>query len=732
MARTLDEHLSHPPDPYRSRSPQAPYGAGPAFPVAHRVPSRGPSPLQPPQGSNWSPWAGTAQPSAAPPYPPGALPPNQQYRQPRPQDSLSNSFAGLSVSGQPRQHRHTGSSTSMSSTYGLPPNSPPQRYGPPPQQPANTTGPPSLTAPLPTVAGLATHINSIQQPSTNPASQVAWIRDVLSLVERLQPPASVTSTGSTTDATVGPAQISDPELQRLINVAVPLLVQISNQQQQTPLPAHVVEAIYLRATCEATGAYPEFIPHNPRTAFRNYERAAKAGFHAAWFKLGRDYENFGDVGHAKDCFERGVKFNVESCLYRMGMANLMGQLGLPANAEAALPLLIRAAEHATIEAPQPAYVYGLLLLNEFTHISIPPPLFAPYIAPGSSLQVEARKHLERAAYLNFAPAQYKLGHAYEFAMPPFPFDALLSVQYYSLASQQGEIEADMALSKWFLCGAEGAFEKDEGLAYTFAEKAARKGLPSAEFAMGYYAEVGVGGPKDLEVACKWYTKAAQHGNTDASERLQALSQPAPQSLSREEHENITDSRLVRKRTQAKQRSEATPGVQRTSMSAGQGQQILEDAKRSSLTNGPPAAVAPAQLPPVAEYNMAMPPSNSYSPRPSMSGPPPQAPQARPFANAPRYSLADPGVGSAPPSASTSPRPGLPVSPAPATAREKLRQQTQQQQGRPNGAPGVAPYPEPPEEDAPPARPPPGRGPKTFEEMGIVSHKASEEKECVIM
>ena len=125
---------------------------------------------------------------------------------------------------------------------------------------------------------------------------------------------------------------------------------------------------------------------------------------------------------------------------------------------------------------------------------------------GVSPQLEARKHLERAAYLNFSPAQYKLGHAYEFAEPPFTFDALLSVQYYSLASQQGEVEADMALSKWFLCGAEGAFDKDESLAYTFAEKAARKGLPSAEFALGYYAEVGVGGPKDIDTARRWYQR----------------------------------------------------------------------------------------------------------------------------------------------------------------------------------------------------------------------------------
>ena len=190
------------------------------------------------------------------------------------------------------------------------------------------------------------------------------------------------------------------------------------------------------------------------------------------------------------------------------MAHLMGQLGLPSNPEIALPLLQRAATLATVDVPQPAYVYGLLLLAEFSHIQLPPHLFTPLVPPGATPQVEARKHLERAAYLNFAPAQYKLGHSYEYATPPFPFDALLSVQYYSLASQQGEVEADMALSKWFLCGAEGSFEKDESLAWTFADKAARKGLPSAEFAMGYYAEVGVGGPKDIEAARKWYTRVS--------------------------------------------------------------------------------------------------------------------------------------------------------------------------------------------------------------------------------
>ena len=190
------------------------------------------------------------------------------------------------------------------------------------------------------------------------------------------------------------------------------------------------------------------------------------------------------------------------------MAHLLGQLALERQPRLALPFLKRAATLATIQLAQPAYVYGLLLLGEFSQIVIPPEDFVDVLPPGVSPQLEARKHLERAAYLNFSPAQYKLGHAYEFAEPPFPFDALLSVQYYSQASQQGEIEADMALSKWFLCGAEGAFDKDESLAFTFAEKAARKGLPSAEFALGYYAEVGVGGPKDVDAARRWYQRVS--------------------------------------------------------------------------------------------------------------------------------------------------------------------------------------------------------------------------------
>lgn len=65
-----------------------------------------------------------------------------------------------------------------------------------------------------------------------------------------------------------------------------------------------------------------------------------------------------------------------------------------------------------------------------------------------------------------------------------------------------------ALSKWYLCGSEGNFEKNESLAVTFAEKAAARQLPAAEFALGYFYEVGIGGPIDLEKAKRWYERVS--------------------------------------------------------------------------------------------------------------------------------------------------------------------------------------------------------------------------------
>lgn len=161
-------------------------------------------------------------------------------------------------------------------------------------------------------------------------------------------------------------------------------------------------------------------------------------------------------------------------------------------------------------------------------------------------------------------------------------------------------------------------------------------------------------------------------------------------------------------------------------------------KSGAPTNSPPNMGRPARLPPVDERRRAsgpggMPPpsgapphqGNPGSPRLHPNSPAPNGP-GRQFQNAQRYSLVDPGsAGSSPMS---SPRPP-------------------QQQGagtpplRRPGGPGSSAGPPPPQQqllqqqnapDPGPQRQRPGKGPMTFEEMGIATQRAEENGNCVVM
>jgi len=86
-------------------------------------------------------------------------------------------------------------------------------------------------------------------------------------------------------------------------------------------------------------------------------------------------------------------------------------------------------------------------------------------------------------------------------MGEFPF-------FLRTATHSTDLSESVALSKWYLCGSENNFEKNEALAVTFAEKAAARSLPSAEFALGYFREVGINGSIDLDQAKRWYQRVS--------------------------------------------------------------------------------------------------------------------------------------------------------------------------------------------------------------------------------
>jgi hypothetical protein len=176
----------------------------------------------------------------------------------------------------------------------------------------------------------------------------------------------------------------------------------------------------------------------------------------------------------------------------------------------------------------------MLQIRELPQVQIPEVLL-PYD------EATGRLNIEKAAYLGFAKAQLKMGAAYELCSMGCEFDPALSLHYNSLAARQGEPEAEMAISKWFLCGYEGIFNKNEELAYVYAERAAQSNLATAEFAMGYFNEIGMHVPVNVEKAKEWYEKAAKNGNADALQRIEGLSQE--QTLSKQDHEQVAINRI---------------------------------------------------------------------------------------------------------------------------------------------------------------------------------------------
>jgi hypothetical protein len=214
---------------------------------------------------------------------------------------------------------------------------------------------------------------------------------------------------------------------------------------------------------------------------------------------------------------------------------------------------------------------------------------------------------------------------------------------------------------------------------------------------------------------------------DAVERLAALSQPSPQSLSRQEHDTITESKLVRKRTQAKQRSEReSGGAPRPSVK--DSRQVVDVIRKNSTArqhgpgSGAGAGGTPV-LPPVTEQQQQQQP-----PPPAMYAMSPRCP--RPLhKHRPRRDSFPTNIDT---------RSSTPV-PTRRGCRRHLRERSPraapgQRTGSilspalPPGVPDMegpgASQPAPPQRAA-------GKGPTTFAEMAIQGVKL-EEKECVIM
>lgn len=103
-----------------------------------------------------------------------------------------------------------------------------------------------------------------------------------------------------------------------------------------------------------------------------------------------------------------------------------------------------------------------------------------------------------------------------------PPDPGLAIHMYNIAAQQNHKEACFALTAWYLVGAPGILCQSDTEAYLWAKKAAEQGLAKAEYAVGYFTEMGIGIKRNLPEAKAWYQSALEHGDKRASTRLAGM------------------------------------------------------------------------------------------------------------------------------------------------------------------------------------------------------------------
>ncbi|KXL48459.1 hypothetical protein M433DRAFT_63189 [Acidomyces richmondensis BFW] len=292
------------------------------------------------------------------------------------------------------------------------------------------------------------------------------------------------------------------------------------------------EAQFYLADCYGQGLLG--LEPDTKEAFNLYQAAAKQNHAQAAYRtavcceMGPE-EGGGtrkDLAKALQWYRRAAALGETAAMYKVGIVALKGLLGQPRNVGDAIIWLNRAADRADDANPHAIHELATLYESANTDREVRNKVIAD--------DKYACELFQKAASLGLKQSQFRLGQAYEYGHLGLPIDNRQSIAWYSKAAAQGEHQAELALSGWYLTGAEGILEHNDTEAYLWARKAAcsEPPLPKAMFAMGYFSEQGIGCPASIEEARRWYGRAATHKFPKALERLEELkksgkSKPTP-------------------------------------------------------------------------------------------------------------------------------------------------------------------------------------------------------------
>lgn len=245
------------------------------------------------------------------------------------------------------------------------------------------------------------------------------------------------------------------------------------------------------------------------SAFPLFVLAAKHGHAESGYRTALCYE-FGwgcrkDPAKAVQFLRTAASKRHPGAMTRLGKACLSGDLGEKRYREG-IKWMKLAAEAADTQYNSAPYQLGCLYENG-------------YGADIFKDDIHAAELFTQAAELGHPEANYRMGDAYEHGLLNCPRDPALSVHFYTGAAERGHAGAMMGLCAWYMVGAPPILEKDEEEAYEWARRSADLGFVKAQYAVGYFTEMGIGCRRDVLEANVWYVKAADAGEERAKQRL---------------------------------------------------------------------------------------------------------------------------------------------------------------------------------------------------------------------
>ncbi|KAI8078190.1 uncharacterized protein B0P05DRAFT_571856 [Gilbertella persicaria] len=274
------------------------------------------------------------------------------------------------------------------------------------------------------------------------------------------------------------------------------------------------DAQFLLANCYGVGGLG--LPLNRERAFSLYIHASKQNHVESTYRAGVCYEI--GIGTRKD-YHRAVTFYRKAAshshvasMYKLAVICLRGFCNQTIQIREGLTWLQRAASN---KYPHALFTLATLHVSkEFANT---------HFVPDMSYALEL---LHDSAQENYLPSQVKLGELYEMGNELVEIDDALSIYWYTRAAEQGNADAALALSSWYLTGSTDILPQSDREAYLWARKAAsnqnadRWTIAKAYFLVGMYVERGIGiGNISLEDANVWYRRAAALGHLGAMKML---------------------------------------------------------------------------------------------------------------------------------------------------------------------------------------------------------------------